>query len=285
MEIRFMKRDSLNTLKSSLKKTFTNYFIEKDSSWTEEICDGNPFVKFRSVPDFQLVPPVPNPNNKTIGEIEIENSKRVYKNLRFLTPSQAADERLWAGLCHDVFYDYVRQRFGYDADQKAFSTDNDDDDGNDDEITGIQNRFFFSRKHPREQLLTNPISRYWWTGRAFYDDTEKGNPFKRLDVIGENDLYRKIFSTMTRSFAANLDILKGVVKCFEHFNRQGVLLNVDKHLRPALKEINKVGGAVVLDCLTEKEIATIMIEHVEKICTNKQGRKIYDNGDNESRLD
>ena len=266
MEIRFMKRDALNTLKGSLKKIFTNYFIKKSPSWIEEkeVLGKDPFIKFRRVPDFQLISP--KKDGMTIGKIEIENSKLVYQNLRL----QAADERLWAGLCHSEFYDYVRQRFEYETNKTAYSTTDEDDDdeikkltSNDKEIARIENRFFFSRKHSREQLLTNPIARYWWTGRAFYDDADKN--FKRLDLIGENDFYTKIFSTMTRSFAANRDILNGVVKCFEHFEDKGITLDAKKHLRPALIEINKVGGAVVLDCLTEDEIAAIMIERIEKI--------------------
>lgn len=272
MEIRFMKRDALNTLKGSLRRIFTNYFIKENPSWIEEkeVLGKDPFVKFRRVPDFQLISPDPKKVNMTIGKIEIENSKLVYQNLRFLTPSQAADERLWAGLCHSEFYDYVRQRFDYEANKTAYSTTDEDDDdeikkltSDDKEITRIENRFFFSRKYSRERLLTNPIARYWWTGRAFYDDADKN--FKRLDVIGENDFYTKIFSTMTRSFAANRDILNGVAKCFEHFNKKDLALNTDKHLRPALIEINKIGGAVVLDCLTEDEIAAIMIERIGKL--------------------
>lgn len=40
-------------------------------------------------------------------------------------------------------------------------------------------------------------------------------------------------------------------------------------MRPALSELNKNGGAVVLDCLTEEEIAARMIEYVEKILAAK----------------
>ena len=40
-----------------------------------------------------------------------------------------------------------------------------------------------------------------------------------------------------------------------------------------MTELNKIGGAIFLDCLTENEIAAIMIGHVEKIFY-RHGRKI-----------
>ena len=232
MEIRFMKQSALLDLKNSLPGNFSKYFTESDNSWVSEICQ-EPFLKFCDVPDFELESPL----SGQTGKIEIENCKRVYKNLNFLTPSQAADERLWTGLCHDIFYDYVRQRFGYNAvDKTDFSTTDDEDDdeikklsANDKEITRIKNRFFFNGG-ARERLLKNPISRYWWTGRALCDST-KDNHFEKLDIIGENDFYTKIFSTLSRSFAANPVILNGVVKCFEYFNDKDINLNRDKQNR------------------------------------------------------
>lgn len=49
-------------------------------------------------------------------------------------------------------------------------------------------------------------------------------------------------------------------------------LDTDKRIRAAMIELNKIGGAIVLDCLTEKEIAAIMIAHVEKIFTYTDGK-------------
>lgn len=60
-------------------------------------------------------------------------------------------------------------------------------------------------------------------------------------------------------------IINGIVKFFKHFKDLNKSLGALKEsLRPAIYELNKRGGAVVLDCLTEEEIAAILIEHVEK---------------------
>ena len=246
MEIRFMKQAALDTLKNDLPQIFGKYFTEHDNSWLVEVCGENPFVKFRDVPDFELV--VPN-ETLNVGDVDFENCKRVYENLHFLTDAQAADERLWAGLCHGVFYDCVRRRYGYDTKEIPADVDK--------TVKEIKNRFFING-NSQEALVKNMTARCWWTGRVFYDESNH-NHFAKLDLIGAKDLYTKVFSTLTRGFVANPKLFGGVVKFLDYCRQHGIEVNADKNLRPALKEVNKIGGAVILDCLTADEIADIMI--------------------------
>ncbi len=252
MEICFMKSNALDTLKNDMPQIFDKYLTERDNSWLVEVCGENPFVKFRDVPDFKLV--VPN-ETLNVGEVDFENCKRVYENLHFLTDAQAADERLWAGLSHGVFYDCVRRRYGYDtketpADVDVYKT-----------VKEIKNRFFLNG-NSQEALVKNMTARCWWTGRVFYDEGNR-NHFAKLDLLGAKDFYTKVFSTLTRGFVANPKLLNGVVKFLLYCRRNGIEVNADKNLRPALKEVNKVGGALILDCLTADEVAEIMIACVK----------------------
>ena len=247
MELCYLKGDALNTLKSSLKETFDKYLTERDNSWVGEVCKENPFVKFRDVPDFELAP---IDADSDLGEIDFRNSKIIYRNLHFLTPRQAADERFWAGFCHGAFYDYVRRRWGYDKIDNLRGVDKEK------VISQIRNRFFFNGE-ARVELLTNTLSKYWWAGYIF---SAEG-----LEALGAKEFYRKIFSIMTRSFIGNEKLRKGFVKFLRHFKDSGITLDINSHIRPAMVELNKSGGVIVLDCLTEEEIASIMIEHVKKI--------------------
>lgn len=111
MELCYLNGNALDTLKNSLSTTYEKYLTQHDNSWVAEVCGENPFVKFRDVPDFELEP---LDSGLNVGEIDFRNSKTLYKNLQFLTPRQAADERFWTGFCHGAFYDYVRQRWEYD---------------------------------------------------------------------------------------------------------------------------------------------------------------------------
>lgn len=205
-------------------------------------------MKFREVRDFELTP---LDKGLDVGSIDLNNCKIIYKNLSFLKHCQAADERFWAGLCHGRFYDYVRRRWGYDED-KIPSADN--------AVRNIKTRFFFGGGS-RESLSTNTLAKYWWAGHIFSDEG--------LDILGAKDFYTKIFSIMTRSFIGNAKLRNGFMKFLKHFNSQGMSLDIKTQIRPAMSELNKSGGAIILDCLTEEEIAEILIEYVEKILAKK----------------
>ena len=255
MELCYMKGDALAALKDGLPTIYEKYLTERDNSWLVEVCGENPFVKFRDVPDFELAP---LDDGFDVGEVDFRNSKILYKNLHFLTPRQAADERFWAGFCHGAFYDYVRRRWGYDKLDSLSGIDKAE------AVKRIANRFFFNGG-ARERLFTNTLSKYWWAGRLFGNDG--------LDALGSENFYTKLFSIGTRSFISNEKLRGGFIKFLQHFKERGITLDAGKHIRPAMVELNQIGGALVLDCLTESEVAAIMIEHVEKIFSE---RKVVD---------
>lgn len=91
-----------------------------------------------------------------------------------------------------------------------------------------------------------------------------------MDALGSKDFYTKIFSIGTRSFIGNEKLRGGFVKFLRHFRDKGITLDRKKHIRPAMVELNQVGGALVLDSLTENEVAAIMIEHVEKFFSERK---------------
>ena len=254
MELCYLNGDALDTLKESLNRTFENYLTQRDNSWVVEMCGENSFVKFCDVPDFELAPLDEGFN---AGEIDFRNSKILYKHLNFLTPRQAADERFWAGFCHGAFYDYVRRRWAYDKIETLQGIDKAET------VKRIKNRFFFNG-NARERILTNTLSKYWWAGHLFTSEA--------LDALGAKDFYTKLFSIGSRSFIGNEKLRGGFEKFLRHFKDRGITLDTDKHIRAAMTELNKIGGAIVLDCLTENEIAAIMIGHVEKFFTNTDGK-------------
>ena len=95
MQIYFMKQDALNYFKVNMGRLYINYFQNDDASWMMEEFGKEPFVPFMEVPEFEMTSLF---DNKTAGEIDLENCKIIYENLKSLSESQASDERLWAGL-------------------------------------------------------------------------------------------------------------------------------------------------------------------------------------------
>lgn len=248
MKLCLMKQETLDTLKASLQNTYTKYYTEETNKWIYEVCGDEPFQEFREIPDFDLVP---LNSGLSSGEMDLENCKIIYENLSFLTESQASDERLWAGLTHSVFYDYMRKRFGY-AEGPVPNV----------KASGKIHSQFFYKGGIRAGFFRNRISKCWWIGKCTYDKS-RANPFEKLDAIGSADLVTKVSEIFkSNNFSSNPTILNGIVKCFEYFNNEQIKILTKEHLRPCLQTLNAIGGNIILDALTEDEIAEIMIQKI-----------------------
>lgn len=237
MKLYFMKKEALDILKSNLDIVYNMYFTEKDNKWLWKVCGGDPFIEFKEIQDFQLAP---IDSDLSKGEVEFANCKIIYQHLSFLTESQACDERLWAGLCHSVYYGYLRKRWDYN--EKSPKTQKE-------AVSNIKSRFFFSGG-TRAGLFRNSVAKCWWVGRNTYDPSNVTNPFEKLDIIGSNDISSKISDIFySNNFSANPIILNGIVKAFKNFKEENTQLSLKEHIRPSLQFLNAVGGGVVLDCL------------------------------------
>lgn len=252
MKLYYMKEEALGILKSNLKYIYTKYFTEKTNKWISEVCEMDPFIEFKEVPDFQLAD---LNSDFSKGEIDSKNCRIIYKNLDFLTESQASDEKFWVGLTHSVFYDYMRRRWSYDklspTNEKKY-------------IGEIKTRFFFSGG-VRAGFYRNTLAKCWWVGKNTYDYT-KINHFEKLDVLGIKDISTKITDIFySNTFSSNPTILNGIIKALKYFNNKNINVSQMEHIRPTLQFLNAIGGNILLDCLSEEEISKIFIDNVEKI--------------------
>ena len=106
MKLQFVSYDNIDIIKSNLKSWADNFKLDS-SDWLQEEFGTALFspTKFSEIPDFSLDMTADKP-----FLTEAENVKRIYSNLRFLSDSQASDERLWTGLCLGPFWNYVKYR-------------------------------------------------------------------------------------------------------------------------------------------------------------------------------
>ena len=260
-----MKQEALDTLKASLKYTYPKYYTQSKNEWIYEVCGGDPFQEFIEIPDFELES---LDAGLTPGQIDLNNCKIVYEKLSFLTESQASDERLWAGLTHGTFYGYMRKRFGYDKgvvpNSKAAGK--------------IQTQFFYSQG-TRAGCFRNRIAKSWWVGKCTYDKNRK-NPFEKLDALGSADIVSKVSEIFkSYNFSSNPNILDGIIKCFEHFNKLGIKILPRDHVRPSMQLLNAIGGNIILDALSAEEIADIMINNIVNIRSGNVSKIVFSNID------
>ena len=258
MKLYMMKKSALETLKSNLPYIYSKYYIESTNDWMTEICGDDPFIEIAEVDAFDLADlSLPK------GQIEAENCKIIYSQLRkYISPSQASDERLWAGLCNGTFYEYLRNRWNYIGEIKG------DIDAN---VGNISSRFFFSGNGIRRGLYRNTLSKCWWVGYNLYDSSNRDH-FWRVDALGYNDFSSKISDIFaSNNFSSNIDVVDGIIQAILYFREKGIALRQREHIRASLQFLNAVGGSIVLDGLSKEEIANLVINNIETIMMGDKG--------------
>lgn len=266
MKIYFLKQNALNYLKENIETLYVNYYREKTNQWIYDTFDYDPFEFFMDIPDFQLA----SLDNKK-GELDLENCKILYKNLINISASQASDERLWAGLCNGIFYEYLIKRWNYN--NLEFKDSKKD-------ASTVLSRFFFSGG-VRAGFFRNTLAKYWWVGQATYQ-SDASNKFELLDALGSDDFSTKISDLFySNTFASNKTILSGICKAWKMFSDRGIKLTVREHFRPALQYLNALGGGILLDVLTEEEIKAIFFDYAYQLYNKKETFAIIVDEDDE----
>ena len=266
MKLYIMKRDSLEFLKSNISVLYGKYYTEPTNKWIQDVCGEDPFIEYKGIPDFNLAD---LDSDSTPGEIDLKNCKILYEKLIFLSESQACDERLWAGLTHTIFYEYMRKRWGYGNGKKPKSEEK--------EAGAIRTRFFY-KNAGRSGFYRNTLAKCWWVGHNTYDPQNTENHFEKLDIIGSNDLNSKISEIFySFNFSSNPNILAAIVDTFREFKEEGKRLLVREHIRPALSYLNAVGGALVIDCLGREDITDILSDIITAIMQGDTPSLNFDN--------
>lgn len=256
MKLYFMKKNVIDDLKANMTTLHPNYYRYSTNDWILERYDYDPFEFFMEVPDFELS----MLDNRSIGEIELDNCKILFEHLRKISESQASDERLWAGLCNGVFYKYVRERWKYQQ-LKLKKPDTD--------TSAVISRFFFSGGG-RAGMFRNTLSKCWWVGKATYDGANPKH-WEMLDIIGPEDFATKVSDIFySNNFVANEDILRGICKGLEFYRKKGIKLNVMQNIRPTLQYLNAIGGSVLLDMYSDTDIAKEVIDSIERTRLGKE---------------
>lgn len=271
MKLYFMKQDAVDFMKHNMDRIYTHYFQDETNEWMAKEYGSDPFSEFMDVPDFNLA----EINAMSIGEVDFENCKILYNNLRNISESQSSDERLWAGLCNGTFYDYMRRRYQYPSKQlKKKETD----------ASAVISRFFFSGG-TRAGLFRNGLAKCWWVGRATFDK-DNDNHFARLSVIGANDLTTKISDIFySNTFSSNPVILAGICDALKYFSDHGQQLDEKTHIRAAMQYLNAVGGATLLDVLTREEIGKIVTSRIILILKGQSGDIKIDEDDEDQLIE
>lgn len=247
MKVKFLKSDSLYILKDTIKDNVNNY-KSPNALWIKEATsDNNNFIDFKyDFPDFDLIIS-DNPEKD-----DLENIKIIYSNMQKLTDSQASDERLWAGMCHDVFWNYMQHRWPID---KAT-----------DKVKYIKKNYFFAHGEKRS-LMTNGLARLWWLGRLTYDETNNDNHYELTEYLSK-DFNGKGFPLFGSNFSNNRFLLRNFLYCIKSFEKRNNINLSRTQFIEMIKSMNMWSGKLMLDSLDKEILNNKIINRIQYVVNN-----------------
>lgn len=247
MKVRFLKSDSLYVLKNTIKDNVDNY-SSSNTLWIKDITSDNyNFIDFKyEFPDFELtISDSPEKN-------DLENIKLIYSNMRKLTDSQASDERLWSGLCHDVFWNYMQNRWPID---KAT-----------DKVRFIKKNYFFAHGEKRS-LMTNGLARLWWIGRLTYDETNESNHYELTEYLAQ-DFNGKGFPLFGSNFSNNRFLLRCFLYSIKSFEENNNISLSRTQFIEMIKSMNMWSGKLMLDSLDKEILNKKIMNRLQYVVNN-----------------
>lgn len=241
-----MSYDNLDAIKSNLESWKEKFKLDS-SAWLQAEYDNNLFLdtKYGEIPDFTLDMSEDKP-----FFTEATNAQRVYENFKFLSDSQASDERLWAGLCLGPFWKYVQYRWEINKKNTP---------------ANILQHFFFGYG-PRRSLTRNAISRLWWIGRLTYDDSRTDH-YELTKLVCENSDY--IMHVLERNTSNNPMIIRSFLGAILDARNEGLNINTDT-VGELSKYLNLLGGVYILDCLSEEKIHQKILGKAREIAKTEE---------------
>lgn len=226
MNVSYIKRNFLEQLESNIEKNRIAGFYDANNPWLDEFFGGSHWRNDSPI----KISAYPVLTGTVKGDID--SAKAIHKILGDkLTFSQAADARLWTYLCHDVYWKYMKERWGSDS---------------------IKDRYFVNGNSSRA-LSRNGIARLWWFAHLTYIPDRQHNPYELTEILLSNqDIQHNL---LERAFGRNTAILH-ILLDFIHLNPdkfqgEGGMKAGTKRLG---KLMNRWGGVRLLDCLVRKEI-------------------------------
>lgn len=258
MRISYLTDEALATLRGQLPANLACY-ASGDQGFFSDILDDIDGIKMYSELDF---PNFELDMTSDFSTSDPYNVRTLYGAMRKLPPSIACDERLWTGLAHGLFWDYVQYR-----QKEQIATG---------EGRKIATSFFFTNGH-RRSLYVNCLSRLWWAGYLTYDESNDEDPFALTDLITKRAFPSTITLFSSSNMTASRQIGLGVLDSIKKRELAGETIE-RKHFVCSLRYLNNMGGITLLDVLTRSEITKIVDDYLatDEFARFKLGAKAKD---------
>lgn len=247
MNLKILTQDGLDTLRGNIRSNLKKYYHESNE-WVEDFFRGqSPYREFKQeINDFTLIH-----QPKDVPGSDLENIKRVYDNLRFLSETQATDECFWAGLSHDKFWGYMQERWMQEKQTPS--------------VDDVANKFFFS-KGIRRSCIVHPIAKLWWYGHYTYDESRQ-NRYELTELLSHDiSLGLGLFSN---NYTNNPMITKAILGAAYEAEQDGIRVKREMY-REMTKYVNLLGGIYILDMLDPSRLKEMVLNKLKELSVTTQ---------------
>lgn len=235
--------------------TNLDYYVSRNEVWIDDHFSSRSIYLPTKLPDLSdSLLQLPD----TTSFYDRENSEALYKALSGLSPSQAADPRLWTYLTHVKFWRYMRARWevkpvSSDPAKKAKDRKT--------KINTILSRYFLVGDKARG-LTRNGISRLWWSGFTCQNKGAAEEFAYGRALFATQDVYA---SLMERAFSKNRKIIQPVLEVLTERLDSGKPFDDRDQVRDLGKHLVLLGGAMVLDMLDRSSVKTLVSDFIKKL--------------------
>lgn len=244
MKLSFITREAVDALESAIATNLPSY----RAGHTAALVAASNVRESRV--DVEQSPTLIGAN----GEIETDAiaARRIFQWLQKLDATQASDARLWTYLTHVTFADYVHKRWVSGV------------EGSTEPEARALERWFF-RGEGSATFFRNGISRLWWFGHVTYDAT-LGDHFEMTNVLLSLQDIQVAF--LERSLGRCRPLLRTVLEVFRGASdREDLRTGRGDKIQRWARELNKVGGAYVLDALPSDRLRFVVQRQLERAMT------------------
>jgi len=232
MTVKYLRQNALDELYQSVPKNLDRYrtgdfkYLTSDPAFYREV-------------DI-VAPKAVSLKESASAKKDSKNALRLWKKYSHLTPVDARDTRIWTLLSHGEFLKYARARYPIPKDD-------------DEAVKNIRLHYFASTARGLER--DHAVSRLWWS--AFMASRVENLEIKealdtflyKLDVRA-NLAERSTMAQCQNLFSAWIEVLH------ENKSTKKEEFFVRNVYRSALKDLNALGGYVLLDSLDAKTLKT-----------------------------
>jgi hypothetical protein len=243
MKIKFLSEETLLDLRTNYS-SYKSHYYKNNKDWFIEYFNEEGRV-LESKIDFEL-PPLHLDDD--YSQSDRKNVKEIYESLKHLSVAQATQERLWAGLSHLQMQQYAFYRL-----KNELASKND---------KRINTALFFKNGNKRS-LFVHILARLWWAGYMTYDSKNTANPYWLTDFFTEKDFSARSIVFFSSNFTSNRNITLGILKALFKIKKEFGEIKRD-HFVQSTKYFNEVGGALILDMLTEDDVERMIDKQLRK---------------------